>query len=256
MKRFWGILLSTLGLTACAYNATGQKPIPVLVFQYSVAGVINQNPELNYYLVLNASRDQSEGPTANGGVPRIAPLPGWNLPFFRDPDVDPGSLDSLRQSLWTDFFRLGFESGTAKMYHGYWPNPGEKTLSPTIVTETGSLARGKDWNISNQNTVTLTIPFDILATATDSPAIYDDNTMKSVMQIPRMNANLIVARNDGTVIDCFPVSTNEYFSVRTSGDIDQGQNSFPVKNSTAVPAGVSPSDADLASYRSEVKSTQ
>jgi hypothetical protein len=251
MKRILGLLGLVLLLPSCANNVTGAKLPPVWIFDFSVAGQIAKQSDVNYYLVVNASTNQNEGPTANGPVPEAKPAPWWNLPFMRDLDIVPGEAASLRESYWTDFFRLNFDSGSATMQHGKWPNPAEKTKSPTVLVDVGNLQQGNEWELLNNNTVRLKIPFTMLGIASES--ILNEDMRPTITQI---NANLIVARDDGTVIDHYQIDPNVYFTVRTSGNIDTSINSFPVKNPSSIPGGISQTDVDLSGYRSEVKILQ
>ncbi|HBN10356.1 MAG TPA: hypothetical protein DD435_17510 [Cyanobacteria bacterium UBA8530] len=245
MKRFF--LAALLFLGGCAQNVTKIESPPVLLFSFTVRGSIALNPNVKYYLVLNASPNQSEGPTINGSYPYNRPNPGWDLPFYRDYDIDPGSSEPLRQTVWTDYYQLATEAGTPIMSHGSWPNPTETVRVPTIYTDVSRPQQGRDWDIRGGKTVTLTIPFSELK----GSGLYDAKTGK--VNLSSLNINLAISGINGAPIDFPTVSSNEYLTIPTREGITEASNVFPVKKPENIPSGVDSADVNFASYRLEVK---
>lgn len=245
-----GLLLLLALPFGCANNVTNIQSEPVLLFSYSVKGEIAQNPDVNYYLVVNASSHQSEGPTMNGPYALNQPNPGWNLPFYRDYDIDPGSAESLRDSLWTDYYQLSTEAGSFVMSHGWWPNPLEKSKVPVIYPDVGRLQQGKDWSVKS-GTVTLTIPFSSFKGMQGDTPLYNAETGQVTQSY--LNINLAVSRAEGAVIDFPTVNSNLYLTIPTRVGVTENTNPYPVKNAANIPAGVSPDSVDIVSYRAEIK---
>lgn len=250
-----GIKLLLLLLTlpfGCANNVTNIQSEPVLIFSYSVKGAIAQNPDVKYYFVVNASsasKQGSSGPTMNGAYPLNRPNLGWDLPFYRDYDIDPGSQESLRQSVWTDYYQLSTEAGALAMTHGWWPDPTEDSKVP-IILDQGRLQQGKDWSVKN-GTVTLTIPFSAFKGMQGGTPIYNSETGQITESY--LNINLAVSGADGAVIDYPTVNSNLYLTIPTRVGVTEVPNPYAVKNPANIPAGVSPDSVDIVSYRAEIK---
>ncbi|HEY9765881.1 MAG TPA: hypothetical protein V6C82_05930, partial [Chroococcales cyanobacterium] len=153
----------------------------------------------------------------------------------------------LRQTVWTDYYQLATEAGTPVMSHGWWPNPTENARVPTIDTAVGRPQQGRDWDIKNGKTVTLTIPFSELK----GSGLYDGKTGK--VNLSSMNINLVISGINGAVIDFPTVSSNEYLAIPTHEGITEASNVFPVKKPENIPSGVDAADVNFASYRLEVK---
>jgi hypothetical protein len=273
-----GLIALSLNTANCSANVSGAEERPTLRFEFSIEnGPFVQNENLAYYFVVNTNNptttpNEMAPPRINGGMPITFPFPDPRafLPFTRSSNsrgagTGGRSLDwttiDVRDSDYTTYFTLTTVDGELKVFKGTTNGVGAAPFD-----RVRELAQGREWQIVDNKTLRLTIPFEQLTPEPTTPEI-TANLAVATRGLgappplpPGFIPNTTGPANLGQVqrsviLDRWQQVQDSFFSIQTKPIRQQGFDSVPqILNPQylALIPGASAPQVNLVSYTYQV----